>query len=53
MHNLNRLALADVILVFEEGKGITELGSHSQLMRLNGHYAHLYLVAEELDKVLS
>jgi ABC-type multidrug transport system fused ATPase/permease subunit len=51
MHNLNRLAAADSILVFEEGKGITEVGSHAELIELDGHYAKLFRSGEELDRI--
>jgi ATP-binding cassette subfamily B protein len=33
--------MADQIVVLQEGR-IVEHGSHDELIRLNGHYAHLF-----------
>ena len=40
-HRLSSITLADKILVLEDGH-ITEQGSHAELLRLNGRYAHLF-----------
>ena len=40
-HRLSTLSHLDRILVFHEG-GIVEDGNHSQLLRLNGHYARMW-----------
>jgi subfamily B ATP-binding cassette protein MsbA len=39
-HRLSTIREADLIVVFEKGH-IVERGRHDDLMRLNGHYAHL------------
>ena len=39
-HRLSTIREADLIVVFEKGH-IVEQGRHDDLMRLNGHYAHL------------
>ncbi len=40
-HRLSTISHMDRILVFDEGK-IIEDGSHNDLLRRNGHYAHLW-----------
>ncbi len=40
-HRLSTIKRADKILVIDHGQ-ITEMGSHAELMRLRGHYYHLY-----------
>ena len=40
-HRFSTVRMADQIVVIQEGR-IIERGSHEQLMRLNGHYAHLF-----------
>ena len=40
-HRLSTIRRADRILVIEKG-GISEQGSHAELMRLKGHYYNLY-----------
>jgi len=40
-HRLSTILAADVILVMDRGK-IVERGTHAELVRLNGLYAHLY-----------
>ena len=40
-HRLSTIRRADRILVIENG-GISEMGSHAELMRLRGHYYNLY-----------
>ncbi len=40
-HRLSTIRRADRILVIEKG-GISEMGSHAELMRLKGHYYNLY-----------
>ena len=40
-HRLSTLAKMDRILVFDKGK-IIEQGSHHQLLKKNGHYAHMW-----------
>ncbi|HUF39586.1 MAG TPA: ABC transporter ATP-binding protein [Anaerolineales bacterium] len=40
-HRLSTIKRADRILVIEDG-GITEMGSHAELMRRRGHYYRLY-----------
>jgi len=41
-HRLSTIRRADRILVIENG-GISEMGSHAELMRLQGHYYNLYM----------
>ncbi|MEP6985127.1 MAG: ABC transporter ATP-binding protein [Chloroflexota bacterium] len=41
-HRLSTIRRADRILVIEKG-GISEMGSHSELMHLRGHYYNLYM----------
>ena len=40
-HRLSTIKKADVIMVINDGQ-ITEIGSHDQLMHLQGHYYRLY-----------
>jgi ATP-binding cassette subfamily B protein len=40
-HRFSTVRMADQIVVIQEGR-IVERGSHDELMRLNGHYAHLF-----------
>ena len=40
-HRFSTVRMADKIIVLAKGKMI-ERGSHEELMRLNGHYAHLF-----------
>ena len=41
-HRLSTIRRADRILVIEDG-GISEMGSHSELMHQRGHYYNLYM----------
>jgi ATP-binding cassette subfamily B protein len=40
-HRFSTVRMADQILVLEHGR-ITEMGSHQDLMMVNGHYAYLF-----------
>lgn len=40
-HRLSTLSIADEIIVIDKG-GVTELGSHEELMKQDGLYCHLY-----------
>jgi ATP-binding cassette subfamily B protein len=40
-HRFSTVRMADQIVVLQDG-GIIERGSHEQLMKLDGHYAHLF-----------
>jgi len=40
-HRLSTISHMDRILVFDEGR-VVEDGSHAELLRRNGHYAHLW-----------
>jgi ATP-binding cassette subfamily B protein len=40
-HRLSTIQNSNIILVMDQGK-IVELGSHAQLLKLNGYYAKLY-----------
>ncbi|HEY0939181.1 MAG TPA: ABC transporter ATP-binding protein [Steroidobacter sp.] len=40
-HRFSTVRMADQIVVIENGR-IIERGSHDELMRLNGHYSHLF-----------
>jgi ATP-binding cassette subfamily B protein len=50
-HRLSTIRRADRILVIEKG-GISEQGSHEQLMRARGHYYNLYTrqFREEMER---
>lgn len=52
-HRLSTIKNADRILVIENG-GISEMGSHAELIRQQGHYYQLYTkqFREEMDKKL-
>ena len=52
-HRLSTIKNADRILVIENG-GISEMGSHAELIRRQGHYYQLYTkqFREEMDKML-
>ena len=40
-HRFSTVRMADQIVVLQDGR-IIERGSHDELMRMNGHYAHLF-----------
>ena len=40
-HRFSTVRMADQIVVLQDGR-IIERGSHDELMRINGHYAHLF-----------
>ena len=40
-HRVGFARMADKIIMLDGGK-ITEMGSHEELMALNGHYAHFF-----------
>jgi len=40
-HRFSTVRMADQIVVIQDGR-IIERGSHEELMRVNGHYAHLF-----------
>ena len=45
-HRLSSVRSADKILFIENGK-VTECGSHSELMKLNGKYCEMYNIQAE------
>ena len=45
-HRFSTVRRADRIAVMDSGR-ITELGTHDELMALNGHYAHLFTLQAE------
>ncbi len=48
-HRLSTIRSADQILVIEEGR-ITERGTHDELVRLNGTYAHMNEIQKENEQ---
>lgn len=40
-HRFSTVRMADQIVVLQDGR-VIERGSHEELMRMNGHYAHLF-----------
>ena len=42
-HRFSTVRMADQIIVLTDGK-VTERGSHEELMKQNGHYAHLFAI---------
>lgn len=50
-HRLSTIRKADRILVIEKG-GISEMGSHRELMKLKGHYYNLYTQQFRQEKEL-
>ncbi len=48
-HRLSTIHSADQILVIEEGR-ITERGTHDELVRLNGTYAHMNEIQKENEQ---
>jgi ATP-binding cassette subfamily B protein len=53
-HRLSTIRRADRILVIENG-GISEMGSHAELIRQRGHYYSLYTnqFRQELERELA
>jgi ATP-binding cassette subfamily B protein/subfamily B ATP-binding cassette protein MsbA len=51
-HRLSTVRNADTIVVLE-GKVIREMGTHDELMRLDGLYKRLYTVQQELEPVVT
>lgn len=49
-HRLSTIRRADTILVLTD-KGIEERGSHQELMKLGGIYAHLYQLSTGLETI--
>ncbi|MDR0813375.1 MAG: ABC transporter ATP-binding protein/permease [Oscillospiraceae bacterium] len=48
-HRISTLMAADKIAVMEDGK-ITEFGTHSELLALNGHYRRVYDIQSTYDE---
>lgn len=48
-HRMSMMHLADRIMYIEDGR-IAEQGTHAELMKLNGKYAHMYTVNAESYK---
>ncbi|HBY08888.1 MAG TPA: ABC transporter ATP-binding protein, partial [Chloroflexi bacterium] len=51
-HRLSTIRNADTIVVLE-GKRIKEMGSHTELMALDGLYRQLYAVQQRIDEELA
>ena len=45
-HRLSNVHLSDLILVLDKGS-LVEMGSHEELMKINGVYAHMYRLQAE------
>ncbi|MEP6491462.1 MAG: ABC transporter transmembrane domain-containing protein [bacterium] len=51
-HRLSTVRRADRVLVLDRGR-LVESGTHEQLLELNGLYARLYRVTDDVDRVLT
>ena len=49
-HNLRSASVADKIVYLEKG-GINEIGTHDELISLNGNYKKLYTAQQGEEKV--